>query len=249
MRIDFSKVRSYLSCPALYEWVYVKGLRIPPPGAMVAGREIHRTAEKGLRLKKAEKVNPPVEFFRDTFSTFWEEAIKAEEINWRDDNPGEMKDTGISMISLYGETQIPKIEPLEIEFPFELSFTEYQHTLYGRIDIVDVRDFPIDLKTSTRTPNEDAIAKDGQATCYLLAWTSLGHDPKKFRFDYLIRTKKPKLIEMETTRTEAEFNQFLRDMDMVIRGIQAGVFPRNPNNVFCNSKWCGFYQKCFGSKK
>jgi len=109
-------------------------------------------------------------------------------------------------------------------------------TADGRIGVVD-------WKTAAARWPADKLAKDDQATAYLLAGeTILGRSPDFFRYDLLLKTKKPEVERYFVDRTQKDRRRFLKKVDMVDRALQAGVFTPNDHSFACPT--CPFKRSC-----
>jgi hypothetical protein len=109
-------------------------------------------------------------------------------------------------------------------------------TADGRVGVVD-------WKTAAARWPADKLAKDDQATAYLLAGEHiLGRIPAFFRYDILLKTKKPEVERYFVERTERHKKRFLKKVSMVDRAVQAGVFTPNDQSFACPT--CAFRSAC-----
>jgi len=109
-------------------------------------------------------------------------------------------------------------------------------TADGRVGIVD-------WKTAAARWPADKLAKDDQATAYLLAGEQvLGRPADFFRYDLLLKTKKPEVERYFVERTDRHRKRFLKKVSMVDKAVQAGVFTPNDHSFACPT--CQFRTKC-----
>jgi RecB family exonuclease len=102
-----------------------------------------------------------------------------------------------------------------VEKEFNLSFSNVDYTLKGKLDLVDNQDIIIDHKTTKRSMPEDNVATDLQLTGYSLAYRhAFGLQEKSLRFDVMVRTKKPKVQQLTTQRTQTDLDRFLKSLLM-----------------------------------
>ena len=123
--------------------------------------------------------------------------------------------------------------------------------LVGRIDIEEAETIR-DTKTSAKSPQEDEAHMSDQLTIYALGKkVETGVMPKKLYMDYLIKTKVPKTLTLETERTDADFDRIFRLIERGIEVIDKGTFTPNPSGWWCSDRWCGFWaDTCpFGRRK
>ncbi len=129
-----------------------------------------------------------------------------------------------------------------VEKGFELCFENVEYTLKGKLDLVDNQDIIIDHKTTKRSMQENGINSDLQLTCYSLAYRhALGLQEKALRFDVMVRTKKPKIQQITTQRTQEDINRFLKILAYISSAIKSGIFYPN-ENYFCSV--CGYRDLC-----
>ena len=119
--------------------------------------------------------------------------------------------------------------------------------LVGEVDRVvrtaDGRTGICDWKTSSSRWTSDRLAKDDQATAYLMAGEHiLGVKPAFFRYDLLLKTVKPAVERYYVERSERDIRRFVRKVTIVDKAIQAGVFVPNDRSFACPS--CPFLGPC-----
>ena len=109
-------------------------------------------------------------------------------------------------------------------------------TADGRIGIAD-------WKTSSKRWTWDRLAKDDQATAYLIAGEHiLGRKPDFFRYDLLLKTVKPALERYYVERTQRQRKRFLKKVTEVDRALKSGGFVPNDQSFACAT--CPFRQAC-----
>jgi len=63
--------------------------------------------------------------------------------------------------------------------------------------------------------------------------------------DYLVKTKTPKVVIQQTTRSEFQQMVMLRRIERAAEIIEKGAFmPANPSEWICSRKWCGYSNTC-----
>jgi len=239
--ISVTQMKMYLRCPLQYKFRYIDGLKIPPVSALTLGKSIHSALEGNYKQKIDSKQDLPTEQVLDLFSDKWEKGAK-ETVFEEGEKPGEVKDDGIKLISVYQKQVSPTVEPKLVEKEFELSFKNVEYTLKGYIDLVDTKDVVIDHKTTKRSMSQDDVGSDLQLSCYALAYRSaLGAREKELRFDVMVRTKTPKIQQIVTIRTQEDINRFLKILGHISNAIKSGVFYPN-ENFMCSV--CGYRNLC-----
>ncbi len=150
---------------------------------------------------------------------------------------------GVKLIDYYLENLLPDEIPLDLPRRFTIPLLGEQgealpRPLVGELDRVvrlkDGRLGIIDWKTAAARWSPDRIAKDEQATAYLLAGSfMLDQRPAFFRYDLLLKTVKPAIERYYADRTEADTRRFLNKVRVVDRAIGAGVFVPNDRSFAC----------------
>lgn len=97
-----------------------------------------------------------------------------------------------------------------------------------------------DLKTTAKLWSEDDIRDDDQFTAYWLAAQVDGRTIKGLRIVFIVDTKTPKAVVVETTRTDAEVMCLLSKYESAWAAIRAGVFIPAAKGWWCSRKYCGF---------
>ena len=88
---------------------------------------------------------------------------------------------------------------------------------------------------------QDAADSDLQPSSYGF----LINEPIAFEFARVIDTGTRRYEEVVTTgRDRRAIDWFSGLVDDVSRGINAAVFPPNPNGWHCSQKFCGYWNRC-----
>jgi len=139
---------------------YLKGLKMPPVGAVILGKSIHKGLEQNFRHKKQTRIDLPLNKVLEAYSAFFDQTKQKEaEIDWEGENPGKVKDEGIGLIKVYHKDVAPPIQPLAVEEEFELGFENVAYTLRGYLDLVDQYKIIRDTKTARRSYPKDTPHK------------------------------------------------------------------------------------------
>ena len=244
-----SQLNMGLRCLKQYEFRYMKGLIIPPSGALILGKSWHGAMEKNYKQKIESDEDLKISDMKDIFSEKFDEAKETEEVDWQDEKPGAIKDQGISITEIHHKEIAPKVKPKLVEHRFEMPFTE-DHTLVGYIDLIEKDGQIVDHKSSKISPNDGDVSKSIQLTAYSMAYR---HEFKKkepnLRLDVVVKNKTPKTVQKVTTRDQSSFD-ILREIGVGLESnIKAGNFPPNPTSYLCSEKWCGFWDLCMGKKE
>lgn len=164
----------------------------------------------------------------------------------------DLSSKGRKMIDFYVENLPTDEVPLEIPRRFTVPILDEKgvalpRPLTGELDRVvkteDGRIGIVDWKTSSARWSGDRIAKDDQATAYLLAGEFvLEQKPAFFRYDLLLKTVKPAIERYYVERTEREIRRFVKKVSELDKAIQAGAFLPNDRSFACPT--CSFKNAC-----
>ena len=266
---SISQLLTYQKCPLHYYFRYIEGLKIPPRSAMTIGSSVHAALEHNFKQKIESKIDLSQDEVLDYYSQSFDLA-KPETLWEKDEKPGEIKDGGANLVCAYhtgkdlkGEQLVarelnpntrkyekklikplsPQIQPLMVEEPFEVKFdNEVGYIFVGRMDLVDDKYRIRDTKTSARTPTQDQVDTDLQMTAYSLGFrVKTGRIEKGLVMDYLVKNTYPKLVSIETQRTEDDIQRLLNLMARISYAIDKGVFYCSCNPIYCNPNNCGYW--------
>lgn len=256
LELHFSAIRMLQDCGEQYRRRYVKGEKIPPGIAILIGIGTHAAIATDLNRKidtgelapqdeiKTVARDVIAEYFADgNFSLSRDErALKAKRA-WRD----ETIDMAVVLSALHHQRLAPNIRPIKngIERSWLVDVPAEGFKLGGTLDIQE-RSCVRDTKTAGQTPPRDAADRSDQLTMYALAVKVLdGKAPKSVRLDALVKLKTPKVVSLESERTDEDFRVLLARVTAAITAIRAGIFvPANRDYWKCAPKFCGFYETC-----
>lgn len=240
----------YLKCAKQYEYRYVKGLKIPPSGAMILGSAYHEGLAWRFRYVIENDEQPTPSFAIDTFDMAFErikkehlivddeEALPFDEIQWEQD-PGQLKDIGVRLLERYEEELAPRIVPITVE--------QKEIMLIGDVPIHLITDLTtetktIDHKVKGRRFSEDDLRQSLQGKIYPMA------TGKPLDFHVALKTKVPAIVVQEAPWNEAEERFCVKQITAIWQAIHAGIFPPNDQGWHCNEKWCGYWKLCKGGR-
>lgn len=186
------------------------------------------------------------EFERGIYLAPDERKAKAVEA-WRD----ETVDAAVGLSSLHYHEVAPTVTPTHVERRWAVQVPGLSYDLAGQIDLQEVyraRPRVIDAKTSARTPSQadiDTGKYSLQFSVYGLAVKVIDLLPPCFRLDGLVNLKSgPKLVQLETHRTNEQYQALLDTVAAYVRQIELGDFPPNGRHSWkCCDKWCGYHEE------
>lgn len=204
--LSLSSLKLFMSCPYKWKLRYIDKEPEPPSGKMILGSAAGAalTQHYAHQIESGEGIS--TEQLLDEFSAEWDERTGREEISWRDDHPGELKDSGAGALRVYHRQFAPGIVPVSTEREFELTWPGVQWRLTGFIDLEDDAGRPRDYKMGKRISQKDADA-DLQATIYCGARRAEGNPAPEFCFDNMILNKQPTADVITTERTDEDLDR------------------------------------------
>lgn len=231
-------------CPRQYFYRYVLDIKSPPGAALIRGQAVDRATAHNLTQKVDSGIDLPTEDVLEVAAASYDEAIDRaggeSEVDWREGDPGFIKDSSIGLTALHMRVHAPLIQPTDVQ-------VELHREVQDGIDFVGFLDFETsptkvgDIKTGRRSMRQEAADKDMQAHAYAYL---KGH-AIDFGFYRLIDSGKTRKAEIvQTDRTRAQIDWYEDAVKEVANAVLAGNFPPNPTSPMCSKKYCGYWQKC-----
>jgi len=245
--LSATQLNMFLRCPQQYYYRYLEGLKIRPSGAMVQGRAWHKALEANYEQKIESDTDLPLSDMQDIFADQFDEGVEKEEIAFQEnENPGKLKDQGVTIVETHHKVIAPDVHPVMVEQEFRVSLgDDFPYDLLGYWDLVDRDNVIIDNKAYSKTPSQGDLDKDIQLTVYSLGFrTSQNRIEKELRLDAVIKNKTPKAVQLKTSRTNNDCKWLLGLIEKVAEAVQSGLFYPNPLGWSCSPKYCGYYDKC-----
>jgi len=245
--LSSSQLSLYLNCPLKYRFQYIDQLPKPfRPSGLVFGSAIHAalawlhkhmTNGNGATLQQLHRI-----FEADWYAQNLDTTIRFKE--------GEMEATllvlGKEILRLYFDRPQKPVRGCEIPFIVPLvdpaTGEDLGMDLEGFIDLIQGDDTVVEFKTSAQTMNPKDAEEHLQLTAYSYAYQMLYDRPlKRLRIVNFVKTKRPKMAVLETTRNEHDHHQFVCLASQVLKAIRSGVFfPKR--SFWCRD--CEFAKPC-----
>lgn len=254
-----SGLATFAKCSKMYEYAWVKRLKIPPGVAQEYGTSMHTTlidGDQANRIRTGSYL--PLESLKETFATEFDRRILETDPFDRDaiEMGGHAKARDVlqkwafASIEEYNKNR-DVLSGRAVEVPFKIPFGDGE--LEGRIDIdVSASAFK-DLKTRdlsrprARKVTPSAVAYSIQYAAYAAAKARIEKEPEITLSQVtLYKREKPVPLE-EITVTRGPMNHEATEeyAAVVQRAIAAGIFPpvdRSSTNAWiCSKRFCGFF--------
>jgi len=233
MRLSYSSINTYETCPAKFKFQYEDRVPQAPSPALSFGDSLHRALH--LFHDRPVPVPPSLEELHEMLEISWVSTGFADASEERT-----YHEHGRQVLANYHREAAPSYRiPAALEFRFSIEVEGVQ--LSGVIDRMDR--IPgggyeiIDYKTNRRLPPQARIDRDLQLSVYHLAAREVwGIEPERLTLHYLLPGQR-----MTTTRTAADVDELRRRIATVAERIAAGKFePRH--NPLCD--WCEYQPLC-----
>jgi len=250
MRVSYSALDTYRTCPLKYKFQEIDRIKIPKNADMVFGSSIHSALKY---MFERSPLYPTLDQVIDFFRGVWDASKLSA------DMPSEQEEIlykeGISILEKFYKRNQPwnfNVVDLESRFGVDIENPETGegHILSGIIDRVDKDsdgDFYeiIDYKTARKMPSQQIIDNDLQLSIYHLAlakrWPQM--DSKKIKLSlYFVKHGE----KISTSRNEEQLENtkkfVLKSIDEINERIKENYnFPPTPCPL-CD--WCGYKQMC-----
>lgn len=244
---SYSQLSTYLTCPLRYRLQYLD--LIPPAftaSSLVFGQAIHEAVGAFYQqhlLGEALRADEMVDVYRQA----WASRDGAEVRFFNGDNENTLSEKAQQMLRVFSESFDPSAQILGIEEFFEVQLIREAPPLRGFIDVIEQTSegsiTVADLKTCSKKPSASQAHSNLQLTAYSLGAEALGFDPDQLtlRLDCLTKTKTPEMVRLETTRTKADRERFVKLVRHVWLSIEAhAFFPRE--DWHCSQ--CAYAEHC-----
>jgi len=241
--VSHSQIEMWQRCPRQWYFRYVKGLKIPPSGALILGGSYHSALEGNFRQKVTSHTDLPVDDCLDIFSDAWDIRLSREEdIDWKEERPGDVKDMGTGLVKTYREDVSPIVQPVLVEEPYVTEVAGVKFLLV--MDLQDIDDIVVDHKTASKSKTQEEIDRDMQASA--IAYV-LGR-PIVFRNHVALKLKVPRIQILETVRSPIDVLWWIEMATDIIEQMKTGIAPPRPGGWWCSEKWGGYWPMCRGGR-
>ncbi len=233
MRLSYSSISTYETCPAKYKFQYEEKLPTTSSPALAFGDALHRTLHRFH--DRPVPVAPSVEELHEMLDAEWVDD------GYRD--PGEealYREHARQVLAEYHRANAGSFRiPAALEFRFTVEIEGVQLSgVIDRMDRIPGGGYEIvDYKTSRRLPPKAIVDRDLQLSLYYLAAQQIwGIEPERLTLYYLLPGER-----MTTFRTPADADDLRRRIATVAERIAAGKFEPRANPL-CD--WCDFQHVC-----
>ena len=212
--VSASQINTFLFCPVAYKLSYIELEEKELPSIyMIFGSAIH----EALALNFKQKIKSKKDLEAEEVITKFEEIFNKELKNCfipKFANANAMRLEGENMLISYMKNIAPLINPLKVEYKFEIALSKYPITILGYIDLITeegiIKDHKVVGKSTERNWTQNAVDDNLQLTFYAIAYRKLFKKKELYlHIDLLPRNSKSVFKSIETKRTEEQLTQVL----------------------------------------
>jgi hypothetical protein len=241
--LSASSLRTFIECPERWRRKYIDREYEAPSASMILGGSIG-AAEAHAYQAQIDGERPPTEHVLDSYAQEWDERVEREEVEWEDDKPGEIKDTGVGLLKVYEQEIVPLAKPVAVEREIRMDFDGVEWGVLAYLDREDADGRIKDMKVKKRRLSPAEAHMDLQAGVYMLGRRAEGNPAPGFDFETVIRNKTPVADVISTTRLEDQLDA----LTSRIYDIAAEIHWRLESNVWAYAapatrccSYCGYH--------
>jgi DNA helicase-2/ATP-dependent DNA helicase PcrA len=236
LRLSFSRVDTYRSCPLRFRFGYIDELPSVPGPHLSWGSSIHAALETWWDQKLPDP--PPVEVMLDALYDQWDDegfadVERDEKIRWYRHAQDVLRRHHQRFATAY-EPAIATEQWFELDLGDDItvvgSIDHVARTPSGGIGIVD-------WKTNRKAKTRAQVADSLQLAIYAMAARELwGHDPEWVALDFVVPG-----VRVTVNRADIDIDAAARRITDVAAKIRAEAFEPKPSPL-CN--WCDWRSEC-----
>jgi len=232
-----SQISLYSQCSLKYKFQYVDLLPKPfKPSGLAFGSALH-SALSWFHRESMTNGGVPLEKLYRIFDADWYSQRTEAEIRYKNgEDETKLAVLAKEMLALY--LNLPPKRARASEVPFSIPLTlpgDGKNLIYleGVIDLIEIDDVITEFKTSAQMMDSKDADESLQLTIYSYAYEKIyRRPPKALKVIDFVKSKKPKLIMLETRRDESSYHRLYAITSQVLKGINQKVyFPKT-------SFWC-----------
>lgn len=245
-----SALSQFLRCGAQYLFARIEGLDPEAESTnFVLGSALHHAhAFVRTKQKRCESVllDDAKQVFVDSFDVLGSNPV----VKFEDGEAAGLREDGLRYVELL-VANLGQEEVVAVEQEFEVPFVDFvtgeqlERPLRGVFDLV-LRDdkglIVVDLKTAAVRYSADRVATDLHATAYSYAASRLYPAGARFRWDVILKQRKPSFERVHATRDATSFARMIALVRSVERAIAAGAFIPADGSWSCSG--CGYRSAC-----
>lgn len=226
--LSSSQINLYLQCSLKYKFQYIDQIPKPFTSSGLAFGSVIHSAISWLHNERMAKNGVSLERLYRIFDADWYSQKVDTDIRYKN-GESEMKLTVMAkdMLRMYYQEPVKEVKGTDVSFTVPLinlkTSEDLGINLEGFIDMIEEDDTIVEFKTSAQSMND--IDGHLQLTAYSYAFEVLHQRPPKLlKLINFVKTKKPKMITLETKRDRSDYQRFFHIAGQVLKGIQTQIF-------------------------
>ncbi len=245
--LSSSQINLYSQCSLKYKFQYVDLLPKPfKPSGLAFGSAIHSTLSWFHRESMTNGRIPLEKLYR-IFDADWYSQCTETEIRYKNgEDETRLVVLGKEMLAMYFKLQPSKAKGIDVSFSVPLiepgNGKSPAIDIEGVIDLIEEGDVITEFKTSAQIMDSKDADESLQLTIYSYAYENLYQkSPKALKVIDFVKSKKPKLIVLETKRDAVSYQRLYGIASKIQEGINLSIFfPRT--GFWC--KDCEYAEQC-----
>ena len=250
---SFSAINQFVNICSL-QYYFQRIARLRPAFTSVSlsfGTAFHRTCE-WINLTRKEGTTPRRTDASDLFQTLWERQVSEDkQIRFDEDQTMEScGKQGRDMIGCLVDNIDSEEQVIAVNEAFAVPLVDawgesLETPMIGEIDTVvekEGRRIIVDWKTSASRWPKQKPHLDLQPTVFLYGYQHTRGETPGFRFDVIVKNKKPVLEQHPTTRSKDQFDRMVHLVRRVESAIAAEAWLPSEQSFYCGG--CGFQEAC-----
>ncbi|HEX2029315.1 MAG TPA: PD-(D/E)XK nuclease family protein [Nitriliruptorales bacterium] len=236
VRLSYSRVETYRTCPAQFRYTYIEQLPGEPSPHLAFGSSLHAALERfyDRKLPQCPSEEELLAYLYDVWDTSGFAGMsRDEQLAWYRH--------GQAVLRRFHRRQAPSFRlPADVEKWFEVPFGD-NAVVVGSIDRVDVHDDGslevVDYKTNRRVRDRDGVRRSLQLAIYAIACEHLyGRLPSHVTLDFVVAG-----LRVRVPVAEIDLDAARRAVDDAARAVLDGRYTPAPSRL-CD--WCDFRAVC-----
>jgi len=245
--LSSSQISLYSQCSLKYKFQYIDFLPKPfKPSGLAFGSALH-SALSWFHRESMTNGGVPLEKLYRIFDADWYSQRADAEIRYKNgEDETKLSVLAKEMLALYLELPPKKAKGTDVSFSVPLIEPgNGKHPLIdieGIIDLVEEGDVITEFKTSAQMMDSKDADESLQLTIYSYAFEKLyQRPPRALKVIDFVKSRKPKLIMLETRRDVASYQRLYGIAAQVLKGINLKIYFPRPS-FWC--KDCEYADQC-----
>lgn len=252
--LSASSYDQFRRCPAQWEYVRVKGIKIAPGITAPIGSGLHGAAEANFRQKIITGEDLPKSDMVDAAVSAYKKRVMEEGVFVTREEKSMLKEIvadGVNQTKDYTEAladeAVAEYNPAAVEWFLSYHDPDLPIPWVGYVDIATTDGRIADWKTAGKKWNTGREHSETQGTVYRKLYAfDQGHEPEEVAFDVFHKSKNGVQRDKRVTvRTDEDWEALKHGANTMIKMVSAGLFPPcAPGSWNCSPKYCGLWWVC-----